>query len=581
MSYRDRIRDSRFWGRLGQPNAIGLPLLFVCLAFSALLSFTFDAVRLQNLSLAWFPINIVAIVLVLLFGTPVLLFKRKINHQGAQQPIFNILFMGISFAFKNLLMIYVAAAFGIADAADPATRFLGGFILGVSVLVIFTNVVGSRLQRESSLAQLRLSESQLRAYREVAVTQLEKESRLAAAKTLNALSPQLEELHNDAEQSKDVLALVNKMLSFIKNELRPFSSVLASEASNLTQSEKSKVDQRFQEPAILIETTNLIRIWLSLLPIPFILFLLGSFIIPSATGMDWLIASLVFGLTLSVFKLIARSLPGLTVPWAFIVTTLVALVSSLPSYFLICEIPQMGGIPELLPTFYIIPAWSVIAASQAYILDQNLSRVEQLLSRVVADLARENKLYQQKAWLAKHGWYLLLHGVVQPALTAAAMRATSSEGNKDQVRTQIMEDLQRAMDSFTKPWPKGQVLEYSVSEIQSTWEGICVIAFDVDQAVVLTTAQDETSRQIINEVMKEIVSNAVRHGNASNIRIKLSLDGLGNIVVLGTNDGTRPLAVIPESVGSRMLEAFCLERSLTWNSDTKQTEFKALIPIKL
>lgn len=103
----------------------------------------------------------------------------------------------------------------------------------------------------------------------------------------------------------------------------------------------------------------------------------------------------------------------------------------------------------------------------------------------------------------------------------------------------------------------------------------------MDEAVVLKTTQDETSGQIVNEVMKEIVSNAVRHGNASNIGIKLSLDGLGNIVVLSTNDGTRPLAVIPESVGSRMLEAFCLERSLTWNNDTKQTEFKALIPIKM
>lgn len=415
----------------------------------------------------------------------------------------------------------------------------------------------------------------------MAEAQLGNESRLAAAKTLNALLPQLEKLHYVAEQSKDIVALVNKMLSFIKNELRPFSSVLASEESNFTQSENTKVDQRYQEPAILIETTNLIRIWLTLLPIPFVLFLLGSFIIPSATGLDWLIASLVFGLTLTVFKLIARALPRLTVPWAFIVTTLVALLSSLPSYFLIFEIPQIGGIPELLPSFYIILAWSVIAASQAYILDQNLSRVEQLLYRVVADLARENKFYQQKVWLAKHGWYLLLHGVVQPALTAAAMRATSSEGNKDHVRTQILEDLQRAMDSFTKPRPKGQVLENSVSEIQSTWEGICVIDFDVDEAVVPKTTQDETSRQIVNEVMKEIVSNAVRHGNASNIGIKLSLDGLGNIVVLSTNDGTRPLAVIPESVGSRMLEAFCLERSLTWNNDTKQTEFKALIPIKM
>ena len=580
MNYLKSLQTTRFWLRLGQPNAIGLPLFIVCLMFAALLSFAFDAVRLQNIDTIWIPINLCAIVIVLIFAVPAVLAKQKRNLNGKNQPFFNIAVLGLSFGFKNLLMIYVAGWFGVSDEANPYVRFIGGIFLGTAILIIFTNIVGSRLMREASLAELRVNESKLRAYRDAVINQLEEDSRLAATKTFDALSPQLEDLVRRAKQSQDILALVNKLISFIKNELKPFSVTLSREATNLSLRADVPSVSGDAEPEVRINASKLIRIWLSLIPVPFLFFLVSSFAVPSTNGLDLITASIVFLVSLSVFKLMAKMIPDVSTTQAFVLVTVVSLLATLPSFYLYSQVPNQDGIPELLPVFYIIPAMSIIAASQAYILDQRFSHTEDLLKVVVQELARENKIYQQKAWLASHGWYLLLHGMVQPALTAASIRASEAKGTEGEVNSLILSDLQRALDSLRDPSTNRRNLDTSLSEIQSAWEDICTIKYNIGEDVTNRVLQDEISQQVINEVLKEVVSNAVRHGNASNVEILMSLELNSSIRILATNDGTKPTDDGSESVGSRMLEAFCLDRSLIWNSETNRTEFQALIPIK-
>ncbi len=580
MNYIKSIGSTRYWTRLGLPNAIGFPLFFVSLIFTSLLSFAFDAVRLQNISLVWIPINITAIVWVLIFAVPVLIYKRKQNPHGANQPIFNSVFVSLCFGFKNLIMLNVAGMFGVDDPGDPGTRFIGGILLGFSILTIFTNVVGSRLQRESSVSKLRSSESELRFFRSNVVTNLFAESRQAAEKSISSLTPQLELLQSRVAQSKEIVTLIDRILLFLRNELKPFEDRLSKDAKQFFENEGIDTNSAFQEPETKISTSNLVRVWITLLPIPFLFFFVGSFAVPTLNGWDVVISSMIFALSLAVLKYGLRAFPRLTASQAFLVSTIVALVSSVPSFFLISQVPNPDGLPDLLPVFYIIPAYSVIATSQAYILDQQLSRFEEELEQVVNQLTRENKLYKQKVWLASHRWYLLLHGVVQPALTAASMRANAISQDDIPIKDLILSDLQRALDSLNSRSDSGTSLELAFSEIQSAWIGLCQVIYEIDESVLQRVASDSVAQQVVNEVLKEVVSNAVRHGNASTAEIEMSIEQDCLIRLVVTNDGSRPLEDGVKSVGSRMLDAFCLDRSLSWNSETQKTIFEANIPIK-
>ena len=568
----------RFWTRLGNPNALGLRLLAVALAFIAMLSFAFDVVRLNNFTWAWIPANLLGIFFTLAIILPAVIIKRKRNVTQDQQPWFNIVISSLFFGIKNVSMLYVSPLLGIADEGVPAFRFIGGLLLGFTLLVLFTNVAGNRLQRESNLAKLQEIEAELLSFRSAAVEQLEDENREAALKTFKVLSPQLESLQVAVKNSNDIVNLANKVINFIRLELRPFDESLTIEAKNLSNPNPTAVPR--PEPEVKVDLAKSIRIWNSFVPLPLLFFLTAIFAVPKATPLDIAGMCLVFVGTLLLFKVVSLRLPNLSIINAFIATTIIAFLAGLPGFFWLYQIPNESGVPELLPSFLVMQGWSVIAASQAHILDLGQSRVEDELNVAIAELARENKLFEQKAWLARHGWYLLVHGVVQPALTTASIRASASKEITPQVKDQILSDLQRAMDALKESRSVQHPVDVSISEIKSVWNGICDIHIFLTPFANQTLKNDQVASDILNEILKEVVSNAVRHGNASNIYGEISMKDSRTISVQISNDGLKPTKEKIESVGSKMLDAVSLERTLEWNSDEQRTDFKALVPIK-
>jgi signal transduction histidine kinase len=144
----------------------------------------------------------------------------------------------------------------------------------------------------------------------------------------------------------------------------------------------------------------------------------------------------------------------------------------------------------------------------------------------------------------------------------------------------VLADLQRALAALSEPLPAAQNLSFNISEIESVWHGLCEVDVQVSDQVVELAENNPILNQVINEVLKEVVSNAVRHGNASKVDINLMLAGSNDVSIVAINDGSEPESNRPESVGSRMLEALCLERNLSWSPASKSTMFKALIPFK-
>jgi two-component sensor histidine kinase len=569
---------TRFWIKLGQPNVIGHNLLFVAIIAVAILSFAFDAVRLKNYTFMWVPLNLAGAVIVLAVAIPVLNLKRSMNEEGRNQPIFNLTFAALCMGAKNYLILLLAPAFGIDDTGILYVRFIGGFMIGIGILVLYSNVVGTRIFRVNTLNELRSIEEELKKFRSAAFDELEDENRIAALNATVSLAPQLENLKSLVKESKELVYYTDRVSTYIKEQIKPFGEILSISARQLAQNRDSDSIPESEEE-IRIRPALIIRIWTSFVPIPFSIYLLSTFTLPALLPIEAFQASLVFAVSLALCKLALNRLQELSISETFATVTVVAFVASIPSYLLLYGVSDIGGVPELMPVFLIIPAWSVLATSMASILDLWQSTTEKQLALSITELARENKLYEQKAWLARHGWYLVLHGVVQPALTSASIRAATSDQLTPEITQQIESDLQRALDALADNRPARVELAQGITNIQELWQGICRVELDVADSVFVVTNTQETAAQVLNEVLKEVVSNAVRHGNASKALIRINLDSYGDISIVAANDGKKPLGNIVESLGSRMLDAVCVERSLLWNEETEYTEFTATIPI--
>lgn len=572
-------RNNRFWKRLGHHKALSIPSFMLALAFTASLSFTFDAVRLSNFSWTWIPINLISVAGALLLIVPAVLLKAKRNVQGDNQPVFNLVIAGLYFGIKNVITLYITPLLGIPDEGVLFVRFFGGVVIGIAVLVIYTNIVGTRLERENSLNKLGEVESLLLDFREIAFDRLEEENLVAAQRAVKTLTPQIDELKRSVSQSKDIVSLANRLKAFIENDLRPLGSKLAEDAFQLSKLEPSKPSESAKEGELFVNISSSIRVWISFFPVPLTLIMISSYAIPEATLLDNLLASAAFGLTLALLKVLLRKMPEISVSRAFIAITVIALISAFPTYYLLALIPNPLGVSELMPVFYCLPGFAVLSASQAYILDQKQARAEARLNEVIRDLEFQNKIYEQKVWLTRHGWYLLLHGVVQPALTSAAIRASHFSDLTEETKSQILSDLERALDSLSKDKEERRSIEEHIAEIQSVWTGVCEVSSSVDVKVTALAESNPTLVRVLNEILKEVASNAVRHGNASKLDIKLTVASANSVRVHVANNGRKPNMDNASSVGSLMLEALCLSRSLEWNSNAKVTEFKAIVPV--
>lgn len=93
--------------------------------------------------------------------------------------------------------------------------------------------------------------------------------------------------------------------------------------------------------------------------------------------------------------------------------------------------------------------------------------------------------------------------------------------------------------------------------------------------------RDKSARICVNEIAKEAVSNAVRHGNASVAKIEIDRMQNDLIEMKISNDGAPPKAKIEKGVGSQMFDELTLEWSLNFDRVSSRTVLSATFPVSM
>jgi signal transduction histidine kinase len=104
------------------------------------------------------------------------------------------------------------------------------------------------------------------------------------------------------------------------------------------------------------------------------------------------------------------------------------------------------------------------------------------------------------------------------------------------------------------------------TKLAKLWSGVVEIDVHCDRntAALLETVQ--TTSSIVIEIVREAVSNAIRHGDASHISIDISVnEAASDVVVTVINNG----ALVPEhpvsGIGSQQLD----DMTLTWSRENR------------
>jgi signal transduction histidine kinase len=195
-------------------------------------------------------------------------------------------------------------------------------------------------------------------------------------------------------------------------------------------------------------------------------------------------------------------------------------------------------------------------------IDQRLEN-ERILKNYLDDIAKENARFAQRLWVFRKRWLLVLHGTVQSALTAAIVRLQSSEHEDSIARQLALQDIRRAESAVMSQLSTPANFEKELSELVRVWAGICEVKTTISERAKRVLYKQTDVAFCANEILKEAISNAVRHGTATQARVTIDREQDDLLTISVWNNGTEPEPTAATGIGSEMLNEVCVRWQLT------------------
>ena len=568
-------------GYIGASSAWSLGFFLFFFYLLSFLSFLSDAVRTANFTPLWFIVSGAAFLPPLAIG---LIYRWGFLNRRKEKsrPILNLLIAGLVGSSRNLSVGLFAMWAGLESENLWMFRILGGFVMGVLGFAFWAIGNGSKIEYLASLRTLSETQNRLMVTRRLMGEHLSVVNDGLQARTRQTLIPQLESIRKLLGSFETTKAAVEELRSTITEQIRPMMASISKEIpepfklKNIASFKNvlPKLPDRFTlKDKLEVTYSSLIEllglaIWMAIFNAPNGLFdLFAIFAI-------YFVMMSSFKFMLPKDRMFTRTgATGATIVFA------VAAASANSIYLYYLNYP--------LPQYLMLVGFALACGIAGPLLLLQLGELHELRHKIEAQIradlqaiAKENALFAQKVWVFRKRWLLVLHGNVQSALTAALTRLQNT-ANVDAVVVELVkQDLRRAENAVNSNLHEQIDLEAGLLEVQSVWSGICSIDIQISERASRALGRSLDTAFCVNEIVKEAVSNAVRHGDAKAVKVDIDRVADDLLHVRVQNNGiAAEIQTDSSGIGSEMLDEICL----TWElvSDKSGVTLSADLPVKL
>jgi signal transduction histidine kinase len=513
----------------------------------------------------------VAAALVFLLGRAIF-FQRKRISGWAVVGVF--LLAGLA---RGVVIYALGIWFGQISQTELSYRIVGStlytfFMLGL-ISVLVSNGSRSAKKLDELESQIVLLQESLIGLREQLATQ--KAELIGRVKSL--VYPMVQDLIAKVDSSRasgSVVEAVSSLKTAVDDELRPLSLSLSNDNQGFVLTQLRPTKSRFRlftrvtEP---IEVSSLFSpTWMAVL---MVLFAgpTATHVFGASGTMQLLVGAMTvfLGLHLAAYLLrgrwLSQELSFLTV---MVACALIGLVADLAVSF--SPLNSVDYRPGRLVAFMVILGL-VFFIGQLYqfqrdIAERQLVEINDRLEKLTASARRELWVYRKKV-------ATVLHGPVQARLYASAIRLTQAKRITKPLIDRVSRELGEAMAELDFEQIPRESMRQVMRQIIDVWSGNCEIFAAISKDVYLLAKKNPDFADAYVEVMREAVSNAVKHSKATEIEIESSISG-DMVSMQITNNGSLPDKNISRGYGSRLYDELTYSWSLSSAQDGK-TKFEA------
>lgn len=554
-----RVRLRRAWVRLGQPSTLSLRVAIFYLPVGAAGPLLLDRPRFGGSLATWLAVTLAAQAVL----TLALVASGRVVHRGgtASRPVATLLAIFISVLLRGMVLVLSANEVSRGAPSEYRYRVVGALFVQAAFLVVIAQALNAWREHAALMADLEERRARLIDLDGSMADRLEWMQAELVQRVRSTIVPRITEVTvalDAVAHGLDKAASIARLTALVENEVRPLSQRLSAGEEMYPDVQSGPVQSAVHRRAVPDRM------------------LVGSAVLP------WLGGFLIFGGALTAAVRYLEPLSGLLFILAMSATMVLGLLVArllLSGWLARTPIVALVAIPipaiiafatvEALARTHVVPVaglqysavWLGViigAASFGYqAVSVGRAATEQELRETVEQLQRSISLLRQNCWVIQRRLGYVMHGSVQGALHAAAMRLSESGPPDPALIATIHTDINGALARLDLDSVAMVSVQDSLRDIASLWEGECEISWFVTEGADAAIVRSRTLAECVVEIAREAVSNAIRHGRAQEISVDMSL-AEGFLVVCSSDDGTSTAPAGPPGLGSRMLDETCV-----------------------
>jgi hypothetical protein len=503
----------------------------------------------------------VTIAVMMLFRATVL----PEQGRGPKRLLTSVAFI-VAGAVRGLVIQYLGVFLGVLPDDQLLFRLISGPLFVYGALGSLAIIESSRLRHEKTLSALVTEKAELDELRGGIRERIRIQKAELLQQVQTVLNPAMEQVRNELAKT-GAADLSLKLRSVVENVVRPLSHNIgtsttaidlgikaATAKSNLRATSKYKIDRisvgGVLVPELVMFATASIAISAHILYFP-----------NSAFYASALTLLIIYGYTKLVKIIFDRV-------WLSILLTSIVVIALAIGSALTVNLGMLALGLEIgstqLTQLAISETFIFILIMPMQIIRTRRKALENEMIGVIRDLGILNSQLRQEVWLNRRKIAAVLHGSVQGALYAGAIRLAKSQEPSAQEVEQVQQDIMAAINKLELVDGSEGLVDV-LFQIKDVWEGAVEIVLpELDAKTVEVLEGNSVAGACVAEVIRESVSNAVKHGQAKHIRVDLELKPNQLAEVRVTNDGDPVSSTAQAGYGSSILD----EVAYDWNLES-------------
>lgn len=569
-----RFRISRALQQIFSPYAISTETLIGAFVPIVLSNLVLDFGREQGNFAVWLLIALCGYLAMLIIPVLLRVFTPKTIYPGW---FYAFVFIA-SGALRGLAIFALGTEAGVIPQAEWQYRLLGSPMFVFVSLSLVTVLVSNSVRASNELAELETSRLALQQRLSSMRAEISRMNSEVAGRVSGLISPVIQQLMSNLKGAKaeEIGNEIQALRSTVDDVVRPLSLDLASNTDELADlvvtRPKVSVREDFKLSTKIQVANQILPFWstvlIALVSTP------AALVFYRAEAINALVLfSLSSVIVLELFVLILRKITLVTIP-AFLVQVLVFTISGLAASWSVSFASLEAG---SYPTSRIVMLTVIIgiAVFIGQVRQTQRAATQQAAREINAQLELLNSQARRELWLNRRRIATVLHGPVQAALYASAMRLAQAARPSSKLIKTVNKDLEAALEVLKFNAIESPNLREVLRQIVDVWSGTCEIYLNISKEVLKISKKNALLGEALIEVLREAISNAIKHGQATEIEVDAVLNG-SLVEIAITNNGKAPVNKAGKGFGSKLYDELTHSWELTEKQDGR-TVFGATI----